>query len=72
MGFIHYMASQDGRALRITAGALLIVLAAAGLHGVAAAVLAVVGVVFILVGLFDVCLLAPLFGKSFRGSDIRG
>lgn len=33
--------------------------------------LAVVGVVLILVGVLDVCLLAPLAGKPLRGSAFR-
>jgi hypothetical protein len=33
--------------------------------------LAIVGLVFVLVGLFDNCLLAPLFGKPLRGPAFR-
>ncbi|MCA9327535.1 DUF2892 domain-containing protein [Candidatus Saccharibacteria bacterium] len=71
MGFINYMATEQGRSLRTTVGAVLVMLAVAGLHGSAGVLVVPIGVVFMLVGVFDVCLLAPLFGKPLRGKDLR-
>ena len=72
MQFINFMASQAGRAARIVVGALLIVVAMAAWHGVVEAVVVVLGGVLIAVGIFDVCLSAPLFGKPLSGKKIRG
>ena len=72
MQFINFMASQAGRAARIVVGALLIVVAMAAWHGVVEIVMVVLGGVLIAVGIFDVCLLAPLFGKPLSGKKIRG
>ena len=72
MQFINFMASQAGRAAKIVVGALLIVVAMAAWHGVVETVVVVLGGVLIAVGIFDVCLLAPLFGKPLSGRKIRG
>ena len=72
MQFINFMASQAGRAARIVVGALLILVAMAAWHGVLEAAMVIVGGVLIAVGVFDVCLLAPLFGKPLSGKKIRG
>ncbi len=72
MQFINFMASQAGRAAKIVVGALLIVVAMAAWHGVVETVVVVLGGILIAVGIFDVCLLAPLFGKPLSGRKIRG
>ncbi len=72
MQLINFLASQAGRAARIVVGALLIVVAMAAWHGVVEAVVVVLGGILIAVGVFDVCLLAPLFGKPLSGKKIRG
>ncbi len=66
--FVGFMASTAGRVARIVAGVVLIVL---GLVG-NAPVVAVIGIVPILAGVLDFCLLAPLFGQPFSGPKIRG
>lgn len=71
MELINFMASENGRAFRIVVGTLLIVVALALWHGWVAAFVSLVGVVFIGVGVFDVCLLAPLFGRPVSGKKIR-
>jgi hypothetical protein len=71
MGFISYMASVSGRSLRMTAGAIIVVLAVVALHGVLEAIVVILGAVLIAVGIFDVCLFAPLVGKPFSGKAIR-
>ena len=66
MSFVSFMRSAAGRGLRIVAGGALI---AAGLAigGTGGTILAIVGVVPLAAGAFNVCLLAPLFGLDFTG-----
>lgn len=70
MAFARFMAGPAGRILRIAAGVALILI---GLTAVAdqplRIILAVIGVVFILVGVFNVCLIAPLIGAPFFGHE---
>lgn len=74
MGFIGFMSSAAGRATRIFAG---LVLVGVGLALLASnsltlgALLIAFGSVFVAVGIFDVCLLAPLFGQPISGSEVR-
>lgn len=69
--FISFMASPAGRVLRVIAGTALIVWGLWGLGGTAGIVLAVVGAVPFLAGLFDFCVFAPLFGNPLSGKKIR-
>ena len=70
MGFARFMASPAGRALRAVVGLLLIILGAVLGGGWLA--LVPLGVAFVAVGVFDVCLLAPLFGQPLSGKAVRG
>jgi hypothetical protein len=65
------MASTAGRLVRIVAGVALIAWGLLGLGGSTGIIVAVVGAVPLLAGLFDVCLFAPLFGCPFSGTKIR-
>jgi hypothetical protein len=69
--FVKFMASTTGRITRIIAGAALIAWGLLGLSGTAGTILALVGLVPLLAGLFDVCVFAPLFRNPFRGVEIR-
>ena len=69
MRFAQFMASGAGRALRAVAGIALIVVGA--VLGGAWWGLGAVGLVFVAVGVFDVCLLAPLFGQPLSGKQVR-
>ncbi|GAC1385868.1 MAG: hypothetical protein NVSMB43_25950 [Pseudarthrobacter sp.] len=72
MGFIGFMRGTAGRGLRIVAG---LVLAGAGLGAVGGAggiLLAAVGAVMIAAGVFNFCLLAPLFHKDLHGRPRPG
>jgi hypothetical protein len=62
--FVKFMASPAGRITRIVAGILLI-------HGVGGIIVAVVGLVPLVAGLFDFCVFAPLFGAPMSGPKIR-
>ena len=69
--FIKVMASASGRLVRIVAGAALIAWGLIGLGGTTGIVVAVVGAVPLLAGVFDFCVFAPLFGAPLSGPKIR-
>lgn len=74
MTFIRFMASGFGRGLRSVAG---LVIIGAGVYLLTAgsiavgAILTVVGLVPFLAGVFDLCILAPLFGCPIPGARAR-
>jgi hypothetical protein len=69
--FIKFMASTTGRIVRIVAGLALIALGLLSVGGTAGIILAAVGAVPLLAGLFDFCVFAPLFGGPINGPKIR-
>jgi len=68
---ISFMASPAGRITRIVAGAALIAWGLLGLGGTTGIVVAIVGAVPLVAGLFDFCVFAPLFGEPLSGPKIR-
>ena len=72
MGFVKFMVTGAGRAVRIVAGVALVVVGLVVMGGTGGLILAVVGLVPLLAGLFDVCVFAPLFGLPFLGKQVRG
>jgi hypothetical protein len=69
---VKFLASKTGRIIRVLAGVTLVVWGLLGLSGTAGIIVAVIGLVPLLAGLFDVCVFAPLFGNPFKGPEIRG
>ena len=69
--FCTFMASTNGRVIRAVAGILLIVLGLFVLNGTAGIVVAIVGALPLLAGVFDFCVFAPLFGCPLSGPQIR-
>lgn len=69
---VKFLASMTGRIIRILAGIALVAWGLLGLSGTAGIIVAVIGLVPLLAGLFDVCVFAPLFGNPFKGPEIRG
>jgi len=69
--FVKFMASTSGRIVRIIAGIVLILLGLLVIHGVGGIVVAVVGLVPFVAGIFDFCVFAPLFGAPLSGPKIR-
>ena len=67
MAFIKFMASIYGRILRILIGFACIGWA----MSMNETLIYILGLFFIIVGAFDVCVLAPLFKMPFNGKDIR-
>ena len=70
-GFGQFMASGSGRMLRAVVGIVLIWVGYAVLTGVVGWVVAVIGLIPLLAGLFDFCLVSVLMGGPFAGKDIR-
>ena len=68
---IAFLASSAGRIIRIVAGLALIALGIWGMEGTWGIVVAVVGAVPLLAGIFDFCVFAPLFSNPFSGRQIR-
>ncbi len=71
-GLVNFMASQNGRILRIVVGIILIVLGLFGVGGVGGVIITIIGLVPLAAGIFDFCVFAPLAGLPFSGKDIRG
>ena len=70
-GFFKFMASSTGRIVRFIAGLALILIGLLAVGGIGGWILAIVGLVVSLVGIFDWCLFAPLFGLPFVGPALR-
>lgn len=68
---VRFLASGIGRLMRIIVGLVLIVLGLFVVGDTAGWILAILGLVPLAAGLFDVCLIGPLFGVGFRGRAIR-
>lgn len=65
------MASRAGRMLRIIVGGVLIFIGLFVVKNTAGYIISVIGIVPLLAGVFDVCILAPLFSMPFIGKAIR-
>lgn len=62
--FVVFMRSPIGRVLRIALGGFLLWW---GFYGDAGTIVGIIGVVPILAGIFNFCVLAPLFGRTIWG-----
>ena len=69
--FFSFMASSAGRIARIVAGLALILVGLLVLQNTVGYILAIIGLVPLLAGLFDRCVFAPLFGLPFVGPRLR-
>jgi hypothetical protein len=68
---IGFLASGNGRIVRAVVGLALILWGLFGLQGAVGTLIAVVGAVPFVAGLFDFCVFAPLFGLPLSGPKIR-
>jgi hypothetical protein len=68
---IKFLASTNGRITRGVAGLALILWGLLGLGGGVGIVVALVGALPLLAGVFDFCIFAPLFGAPLSGPKIR-
>jgi hypothetical protein len=72
MSFAKLMSSTGGRILRIVAGLALIGIGFGLVGGTAGIFIAVIGVVPLLAGLLDVCVIGRLLlGTPLKGSEVR-
>jgi hypothetical protein len=69
--FIKFMVSTAGRLTRVVAGIALILWGLLGFDGGTGVLVAAIGLVPLLAGLFDFCVFAPLFGAPLSGPRIR-
>ena len=69
--FFGFMASSAGRLARVVAGAALLLIGLLVVKGAGGIVLAIVALVPLLAGVFDVCVFSALAGGPFKGADIR-
>lgn len=69
MAFLNFMSSSAGRIARVVAGLALVVVGIVAGGGWIA--LAVVGLIPLAAGAFDVCLIAPLARMPFTGKAFR-
>ena len=69
MAFARFMASFSGRALRVVVG-LLLIWWGLGMASAAGTIIAIIGVIAALAGLFNFCIVAPFFGAPFSGKNI--
>lgn len=70
-GLFAFIASPVGRIIRIVAGLALIAWGLLGLGGTNGYIVAAVGIAPLLSGLFNFCLVAPLFGCPLSGAKAR-
>ena len=68
--FFRFMANNGGRLLRIVAGSGLIALGVLN-EPDTNWLLIIIGMVPLAAGVFDFCLLAPIFGLPFNGKRLR-
>lgn len=66
-----FLAGPAGRLIRAVAGVVLIVVGIAIVGDVGGWILAIVGLVPLVAGVFDWCFFAPLFGLPFAGPGLR-
>jgi len=69
--FVKFMSSTTGRITRIVAGIALIALGLLVVQGVGGMILAIVGLLPLVAGLFDFCAFAPLFRAPLSGKQVR-
>ena len=70
MALAAFMAQPIGRGIRIVLGLALILVGLYVIEGTAGWIVAIVGLLPILAGALNVCLIAPLIGAPFRGADV--
>lgn len=71
LAFASFMATPFGRLIRIVAGLLLIAWGWSMRGETTGIVLMIVGLAPLFAGTFNVCLIAPIIGAPFSGSEAR-
>lgn len=70
-GFAQFIASGPGRLVRIVAGLALMGVGYALQQSTAGIILMIVGLIPLIAGVFDLCLISPLLGGPLSGRRIR-
>lgn len=72
MALAKFLASTNGRILRIVVGIVLIAVALlVSMDTAPRVILIVIGLIPLVAGALDLCLIAPLFGLPLAGKEIR-
>lgn len=71
LAFARFMAGPVGRLARVVLGVVLILLGLFVVEGTWGTIIAIIGVIPLAAGIANVCLIAPLLGVPFRGSDVK-
>jgi len=69
--FVKFMATTNGRILRIVVGIALIIVGFLVNPNWVGYILIVIGLIPLVAGILDLCFLAPLFGAPIQGAKIR-
>jgi hypothetical protein len=69
--FVKFMVAPAGRITRAAAGAAIIAAGLIGVTGTLGDVIAALGVVPLVAGVFDICVFAPIFRLPWAGARIR-
>lgn len=69
--FVKFMSSTAGRITRIVAGLILIALGLLVMGRTGGIIVAVIGLLPLVAGIFDFCVFAPLFGAPLSGPKVR-
>jgi hypothetical protein len=72
MLFAKLMVTIPGRLLRIVAGIAIMLTGWFHFQNPIGYAMMVIGIIPVSAGVFDVCILAPLFDSPFNGDEIRG
>jgi ABC-type multidrug transport system permease subunit len=70
LAFARFMASPIGRIARVLLGIALILIGLFAIEGTWGTIIAIIGVIPVAAGIANVCLIGPLIGAPFRGSDL--
>jgi len=70
MGFARFMASPWGRGGRIVIGLALIVIGIGKVGGASGWIIAIIGLLPLILGIINGCILAPLLKVPFKGSKL--
>jgi hypothetical protein len=70
-GLFSFLASTSGRVTRAVAGVVLVALGLLAIGGIGGYIIAIIGLLPLAAGLFDVCIFAPLASLPFGGSQLR-
>lgn len=68
--FVKLMASPFGRIIRVIAGLAIIAWGLLGMGGANGYIVAAVGILPILTGMLNICVVAPLMGSPLSGSKV--